>query len=169
MLSLDQGSYQRSEADWSPRIWLRVIVSMRLSHCKKISWYISQYMSVWVETDGTSKMGNLKIYFLRSCVQKGKNKGGLWENLKGLVKWYWHRSSRLKLSNSSASREEEGEGDMWIRLFGEKLWLFNQGCSPQRQQWRVPWISFSSFYWSPLVVPIGRTWTEVRGPEKEAE
>ena len=33
-------------------------------------------MSVWVEIDGTSKMGNLKIYFLRSCVQKGKKKGG---------------------------------------------------------------------------------------------
>lgn len=39
-----------------------------------MSWYISQGTSVWPETDGISKMGNLKIYFLRGCVQK------LWTN-----------------------------------------------------------------------------------------
>ena len=38
---------------------------MRPSHCKKISWYISQYMSVWA-----SKMGNLKIRGLGTNVNQ---------------------------------------------------------------------------------------------------
>lgn len=75
MVGLDQGSYQWSGPDWLPRIWLRVIqLPWGLVICKKMSWYISQGTSVWPETDGISKMGNLKIYFLRGCVQK------LWTN-----------------------------------------------------------------------------------------
>lgn len=162
IVGLDQGSYQRSEADWSPRIWLRVI---------QFPWdpvIARKYLGISVSTCqyGHPRWVIWRHIFKELCT-KGKKKAV--RKPQRYSEEIWAQQSWLKLWNSSASREEEREGDVWRRLFAEKLWLFNQGSSPQRQQWRVPWISFSSFYWSPLVVPIGQTWTEVRGLEKEAE
>lgn len=73
----------------------------------------------------------------------------------------------LKLFSLKGRRERR-----WCveKLFAEKALAFQPGFQPpEATMKRVPWISFSSFYWSPLVVPIGQTWTEVRGLEKEAE